>query len=213
MPRTGPIDSEDNASMKSARRISSSGQRAAIRQGGVIRPSADRPRWLKAQEEILTDQEGAAPLDFGGVLQGTNDRTEIGALRSELDEVLERTRRAETKVDTLIKPEDLMAAIAQLSSQMRDLPTTIEEKVNTAIDAKLPEAIQGCSTVIQENILQSMTLEVDGRIAERTAHFATHDALASVDGACCRRPGRAGLFPEPSRNPPQRAVTNSKGLE
>ncbi len=26
-----------------------------------------------------------------------------------------------------------------------------------------------------------MTLEVDGRIAERTAHFASHDALASVD--------------------------------
>ncbi len=59
---------------------------------------------------------------------------------------------------------------------------TIEEKVNTAIDAKLPEAIQGRSTVIQGNILQSMTLEVDGRIAERTAHFATNDALASVDG-------------------------------
>ncbi len=36
--------------------------------------------------------------------------------------------------------------------------------------------------VIQENILQSMTLEVDGRIAERTAQFAPHDALASVDG-------------------------------
>ncbi len=44
------------------------------------------------------------------------------------------------------------------------------------------EAIQGRSTVIQENILQSMALEVDGRIAERTAHFATHDALACVDG-------------------------------
>ncbi len=27
-----------------------------------------------------------------------------------------------------------------------------------------------------------MTLAMDGRIAERTAHFATHDALASVDG-------------------------------
>ncbi len=54
--------------------------------------------------------------------------------------------------------------------------------VNTAIDAKLPEAIQGRSTVIEENILQFMTLEVDGRIADRTAHFATHDALASVDG-------------------------------
>ncbi len=75
-----------------------------------------------------------------------------------------------------------MAAIAQLSSQMRDLPTKIEEKVNTAIDTKLPEAIQGCSTVIQENILQSMTVEVHGRIAERTALFATHDALASVHG-------------------------------
>ncbi len=36
----------------------------------------------KAEEGILTDQEGAAPPDSGGVLQSTNDRTEIGALRS-----------------------------------------------------------------------------------------------------------------------------------
>ncbi len=133
MPHTGPIDSEVNASMKSARsNFQPPASRPRSRQGGVIRPIRQiGPGGLKAQEEILTDQEGAAPLDFGGVLQGTNDRTEIRALRSELDEVLERTRRAETKVDTLGKPEDLMAAIAQLSSQMRDLPTTIEEKVST----------------------------------------------------------------------------------
>ncbi len=49
--------------------------------------------------------------------------------------------------------------------------------VNTAINAKLSEEIQGSSTVIQESILQSMTLEADCM-----AHFATHDALASVDG-------------------------------
>ncbi len=82
------------------------------------------PGGLKAQEEILTDQQGAAPPDSGRVLQCTNDRTEIGTLRQDLDEFLERTRRTETKVDTLGKPEDLLAAIALLSSQMRDLPTT-----------------------------------------------------------------------------------------
>ncbi len=79
------------------------------------------------------------------------------------------------------KPEDLMPAIAQLSTHMRYFPTNFEEQVNTAIDAKHPEAIKGCTTVIQENILQSMALEVDGRIAERTAHFAIQDALAFVD--------------------------------
>ncbi len=30
--------------------------------------------------------------------------------------------------------------------------------------------------------MQSMTVELDGRIAERTAHFAAKDAVASVDG-------------------------------
>ncbi len=30
--------------------------------------------------------------------------------------------------------------------------------------------------------MQSPTVELDGRIAERTAHFATQDALPSVDG-------------------------------
>ncbi len=98
MPRTGAIGSEDNASMKSARsnfQPPTSGPRSE-----KVESSAHPqivPDGLKAQEEILIDQEGAAPPDSGGVLQGTNDWTEIGALRSELDEVLERTRRAETK--------------------------------------------------------------------------------------------------------------------
>ncbi len=30
--------------------------------------------------------------------------------------------------------------------------------------------------------MQSTTVELDGRIAERTAHFAAKDAVASVDG-------------------------------
>ncbi len=82
------------------------------------------------------------------------------------------------------EPQELLTAIARLAAQMRELPTTgdMEATVNSAIEAKLPEAIQARSAVIRENIMQSMTVELDGRIAERTAHFATQDAVASVDG-------------------------------
>ncbi len=58
-----------------------------------------------------------------------------------------------------------------------------------------------------------MTLEVDGRIAERTAHFATHDALASVDGRVAAAQAELASFQNQVANPPERAVTNGKGLE
>ncbi len=78
MPRTGPIDSKDNASMKSAR--SNFQPPACGPRSDKVESSAHPqigPAGLKAQEEMLTDQEGAAPPDYGGVLQGTNDRTEM----------------------------------------------------------------------------------------------------------------------------------------
>ncbi len=65
MPRTGPMDSEDNASMKSAR--SNFQPPASGPRSDKVEPSAHPqigPGGLKAQEEVLTDQEGAAPLDL-----------------------------------------------------------------------------------------------------------------------------------------------------
>ena len=53
-------------------------------------------------------------------------------------------KKAENKADTLGNPEELMAAIVLLTSQMKDLPTTIGEKVNAVIDAMLLAAIRGC---------------------------------------------------------------------
>ena len=77
---------------------------------------------------------------------------------------------------------DIAAAILLLSAQMRELPGTIEATVSSAIDANLPVAIQERSAAIQRNVMQSMTVELDGMVAARTAHFATQDAVASVDG-------------------------------
>ncbi len=67
---------------------------------------------------------------------------------------------------------------------MRELPLTgdMDATVNSCIDGKLPEAIRARSAGTQENIMQSMTVELDGRIPERMAHFATQDAASSVDG-------------------------------
>ncbi len=76
------------------------------------------------------------------------------------------------------EPQELLTATARLEAQMRELPTTgnMEATVKSAIESKCPEAIQARSAVIQENITQFMTVELDGRIAERTSHFATKDA-------------------------------------
>ena len=120
--------------------------------------------------------------NIGKTARGDLNSMDVGVLWSEMKTLEERAKRAEAKADALGSRDDLMAAIVQLSSQVRELTATIEEKVNAAIDAKLPQAIQDRSVVIQENILQSMTVELNCRIAERTAHFATQDAVVSVDG-------------------------------
>ncbi len=80
----------------------------------------------------------------------------------------------------LREQQGLLTAIAGLAAGVRELQITrdVEATVQSAMKAKLLEAIQARSAVIQENIMQSMTVELHGRIAERTAHFATR---ASVD--------------------------------
>ncbi len=61
-------------------------------------------------------------------------------------------------------------AIDELAAEMRELPTAsdMETTVNSAIKVKSREAVQARSAVMQENIVQSMTVEFEGRIAERT---------------------------------------------
>ncbi len=82
------------------------------------------------------------------------------------------------------EPQEQLTAIAGLAAKMRELPTTrdVEAAMNSASEAKLPDAIQFRSAVIQENIMQSMTVQWDERIAEITAYFAAQCAVASVGG-------------------------------
>ncbi len=115
---------------------------------------------------------------------------DISMLVLEFAELRARVTVAEAKVSPFGRPQELLTAIARIAAQMRELPTAgdIEATVKSATEAKLPEAIQAWSAVIMENIMESMTFELNRRIAENTAHFAikTRSLLLMAEWPPCR---------------------------
>lgn len=172
VPRIG-LQEDDDQSLKTARGLS-------LIETGKINPGQPEVG-LADEEDVRESTAVSARREVFQNQPGSTDRNLEAVARSEFEEGNEAGTVLELGNLDSASSTDVVQALAKLSSQMAELPSTIEVSVNAAIDAKLPEAIQARSAVIQEHIRQSLATEIDGKITERTAHFATQDALASVD--------------------------------